>query len=276
MKIAKIHIKIIALLTIASLCAPFTACNNNAQIDDRTTATTRTTESEMLETGMSEPNQSIDPVQNVADNNVNAPQGEFYYVIYKGTPQETIIRMDYDIHPGTQYLQQHNYPTAYYYEIDTLASSLGWKLNGAYSIEDTNEDTGYTNFYTYDYGDYLVVLDVEASTDIVYSQAWVQIEALRISYVQKGDFDTPYFKDSDPNHEDIVFEFGNHLSAIEYPGLGSKWAFSYDDYVLMTYLFWLLPKLGEAKTEVVYNTLLSAAVNVTTDEDDATMILNLQ
>ena len=104
----------------------------------------------------------------------------------------------------------------------------------------------------------------------------MQIAAIRISYVKKGDYDTPYFEDSDPNHEDLVIEFGNHLNSIEYPGLGTKWAFSYNDYVLMTYFFWLLPQLGEAKTEIVYNTLLPAAVNITTDEDDATKVLVLQ
>ena len=173
--------KVVSIVVIAGIAVSLTACpadtaGTNGQIDDRLTATTRTTESEMLETGMSEPNQSIDPVQGTpetttdapTETTVAAPQGAYTYVLYEGTPQQTTISMDYDIHPGTQYLQQHDYPTAYYYEIDTLASSLGWKLNGAYSIEETNEDTGPTYFYTYDYGNYVALLEVEAS-DIAYS-----------------------------------------------------------------------------------------------------------
>ena len=263
--------KAVSIILIAGIAVSLTACpagttGSTGQADDRITVTTRTTE----------PNRTIDPVQTTAESAAAAPTGAYNYVLYEGTPQQTTICMDYDIHPGTQYLQQHNYPTAYYYEIDTLASSLGWKLNGAFSIEETTEDTDPTYFYTYDYGDYLALLEVEESTDIVFSGAWVQIEALRISYVKKDDLDTPYFEDQDPNHKDIIIAFGNHQSAIEYPGLGTHWAFSYNDYVLITYLFWLLPQLGEAKTAIVYNTLLPAAVSITTDEDDATPTLNLQ
>ncbi|MBR5419025.1 hypothetical protein IK110_02145 [Candidatus Saccharibacteria bacterium] len=281
--------KVVSSIIITGIAVSLTACPADTaesvnQIDDRTTVAARPTESEMGESGMSEPNQTIDPVRNTTVETTEAmettaettivPQGTYTYVLYEGTPQQTTITMDYDIQPGSQYLQQHNYPTAYYFEIDSLASSLGWKLNGAYSIEETDEDTGPTYFYTYDYGDYLVILEVEANPDITYSEAWTQIEALRIAYVKKGDFDTPYFEDNDPNHYDIVIEFANHAGSIEYPGLGSSWAFSRNDCVLMTYLFWLIPKLGEANTNAIYNTLLPAAV--TTTDEETTRVLNLQ
>ena len=64
--------KAVSIAVIAGIAVSMAACSakqteTESQNDDRVSMTTRATESEMLETSMSEPNQSIDPVNDTSE-----------------------------------------------------------------------------------------------------------------------------------------------------------------------------------------------------------------
>ena len=156
--------KILSTILATSLIISATACSN--QKDDRIDPTTRTTESEMLETGMSDPNQTIDPVNTdpttSETSETAAPAGKYTYTLYAGTANEVTISMDVNIddyiipiQSGGEFLQ-----------LGRLASDLGWLEQGQYNWDDistapSNSNIGYSNWYTFSYGDHRAMFVID-------------------------------------------------------------------------------------------------------------------
>lgn len=196
--------RVFAVVLAASVL--LTACNNSgsSQADDRTTITTRATESEMLETSMSEPNQSIDavnteasvtesetPEESIAEPKMTADaSGMYTYIIYEGTSYETEVKMSLNVDDYI-YVAEKTGNTIFDYE--ALVSDLGFEAE--------------PYFYTYDFGDHLALL-------ILHSLPDVQTKVLgEISFRYTANIQgLPAFDDAkeNPGHSGYILAFDLH------------------------------------------------------------------
>ena len=238
MKRTEILIKVVTLAVIASLCASFTACNNNSQIDDRTTTTTRTTESEMLETGMSEPNQTIDPVNTdpttSETSETAAPAGKYSYTLYAGTANEVTISMDINIDDyilpiegGGEFLQ-----------LGRLASDLGWLEQGQYDWDDivnaeSGSNIGSANWYTFSYGDHRAMFVIDGYSEKMPGSNRSQVYAITFRYLENNS-NANFF--SDGRNGGVAFS--QHYDLVCYAIGGQNCMCSRDDAIVIAYGLW--------------------------------------
>ena len=238
MKRTKILNKVVTLLVIASLCASFTACNDNPQIDDRTTVTTRTTESEMGETGMSEPNQTIDPVNTdpttSETSETAAPAGKYSYTLYAGTANEVTISMDVNIDDYILPIQSGGE----FLQLGRLASDLGWLEQGQYNWDDIinaapGSNIGTANWYTYSYGDHRAMFVLDSYPEKMPGTDRSQIWAITFSYLE-NDSNANFFPDGKAGG----VGFAKHYDAVCYAIGGQNCMCSRDDAIVITYGLW--------------------------------------
>ena len=227
--------RITSTILAACLILTVTACNK----DDQPTVTPRTTESEMLETGMSEPNQTIDPVNTDLSNSeitetTAAPSGLYTYTIYAGTTNETTISMginidDYilPIEGGGEFLQ-----------LGRLACVLGWLEQGQYNWDDivyaeAGSKIGTANWYTFSYGDHRSMFILDAYSEDMPGVNRSQIMAISFNYLE-NDSNANFF----PGGRNGGVAFEKHYDEVCYSISGQHCMCSRDDAIVIAYGLW--------------------------------------
>jgi hypothetical protein len=241
--------RVFAIVLAASVL--LTACNGSGtnQDDDRTTITTRATESEMLETGMSEPSQSIDAVNTgalvteseTAEESVAEPKmtadasGMYTYIIYEGTSYETEVKMSLNVDDYI-YVAEKTGSTIFDYEV--LVSDLGFEAE--------------PYFYTYDFGDHLALL-------VIHSLPNVQTKVLgEISFSYTANIQgLPAFDDvkENPGHSGYILAFDLHdNNYVYYMYMGDTSPYSVqcsrDDAIVCAYFAWVIATSVDDSTPI--------------------------
>lgn len=227
--------RIISIILATCLIFAVTACNN----DNQPTTTTRTTESEMLETGMSEPNQTIDPVNtdpttSDTSETTAAPAGKYTYTLYAGTANEMTISMDINvddyilpIQSGGEFLQ-----------LGRLACDLGWLEQGQYNWDDivnadANSKIGTANWYTFSYGDHRSFFVIDGYSEKMPGTNRSQVFAITFRYLE-NDSNANYFPDG--NNGGVAFS--KHYDSVCYAIGGQNCMCSRDDAIVIAYGLW--------------------------------------
>ena len=231
--------KILSTILATSLIISATACSN--QKDDRIDPTTRTTESEMLETGMSEPNQTIDPVNTdpttSETSETAAPAGQYTYTLYAGTANEVTISMDVNIDDYI-YVGQNGSSL----ELGRLASDLGWLEQGQYTWDDVlaahqaNPDEtniGYANWYTFNYGDHRAMFVLDWYEEDMPGVNRSQVYAITFRYLENNS-NANFF--SDGRNGGVAFS--QHYDLVCYGIGGQHCMCSRDDAIVIAYGLW--------------------------------------
>lgn len=228
--------RITSTILTACLILTVTACNK----DNQPTVTTRTTESEMLETGMSEPNQTIDPVNtDLSDSETSEAtadtSGLYTYTIYAGTANETTISMGINI---DDYILTNQNGSML--KLSKLATDLGWLEQGQYGWDEIdaaytngNTDVGYANWYTFGYGDHRSMFILDSYAEDMPGVNRSQIMAISFNYLE-NDSNANFF----PGGRNGGVAFEKHYDEVCYSISGQHCMCSRDDAIVIAYGLW--------------------------------------
>lgn len=266
MKRTKIHNKVVNLLVIASLCASFTACNN--QKDDRIEPTTRVTESE--NNGyISEPNQSI--ASSVAttesessETATTAPSntGAYTYTAYGYQFTMDVNIDDYIFESSTV---GYNFFDLYY-----LARDYGWtpyRPDGDTSYDDDKSTT--VKWYEYDIGDGKII-KLQCGWDGSTSNPTGRPQLNFLSYLFRfaSDGSECYEVDGNKLHWPVILSMPFHSPEAEWYGLygagTASASITREDAILLAYLVTVGPQCqGEnpfTRANLFYDSSMSVGV----------------
>ena len=229
--------KILSTILATSLIISATACSN--QKDDRIDPTTRTTESEMLETGMSDPNQTIDPVNTdpttSETSETAAPAGQYTYTLYAGTANEVTISMGVNI---DDYIIPIQGGSGEFLQLGRLASDLGWLEQGQYDWNDminaeAGSKIGSANWYTFSYGDHRAFFVIDGYPEKMPGTNNSQVFAITFRYLE-NDSNANFF--SDGRNGGVAFS--QHYDLVCYGIGGQNCMCSRDDAIVIAYGLW--------------------------------------
>lgn len=131
------------------------------------------------------------------------------------------------------------------FRIAQLAYDLGWLGNDEYSeIYDDIEESYRPSYYTFHDGD----LSVRIFLDKYHEEnlpntlnGQVALAGVSYHYDNAGEYGDYYTAEdcaSNPSHRSLSVNFAKHYSDCDYCTIGDGWYLSYDDIVVLSYIFW--------------------------------------
>lgn len=230
-----------ALLALAVTAACLTGCGGENKTEDKkegtttqattttgetTTTTAETTVSEQATTTTTTTAATTKPKKETGSQST----GSYTYTIYG----DVTVTMDVDIN---KYIFE--YEGRQCFDLIPMAYDLGWAGADKYTVANWGADDGSTlqTWYTYHSGDMIIRVNLYgyAEDQILNGR---QLSGIGVKHCPDGDYSKRYYEDNDPLHMITSCDVKKHYDNCKYkiPGLG--WYASYDDIVLLTYIFW--------------------------------------
>lgn len=232
---ANIH-KAVSIILIASIGASLASCKTEPTVTTTselttTTTTTETTEETTTETEPPTPTPLFTK--------------SYTYTLFEDNDDPLTLTMNIDI---DDYLKSTE--NGEVFELFRLASDLGWLEMGMYTYEDyqaamaedpDQQKIGYSNWFTYDYGDHCSVFSIAVWIDDIEEYGEPQLSLATFEY-RKNDLLLPYFDDSldNPYHGTVILNFRRHFSLAEYHVESQHCRCSRSDAILLAYSLWCI------------------------------------
>ena len=229
--------KIIALTLIGCMLTSLTACGTVSQQDNRPT-TEYSTENE----GENPAHDPVDPIDDgywhddpteepTTEEPTSQPQtGAYTYNVYGQT-----ISMDVNI---DDYM--YDYDGGQWFDLIPMIYDLGWAGADTYTEADwSNHDTVSMSWFTYRSGDMVTRIDIGMyNEEKVPGTNGYQFYSIDLMYLANEGGMYYADDDSDLMHRNTLCNFGKHYGDCEYRLSGQGWYASYEDIVMITYIFW--------------------------------------
>lgn len=217
-----------ALVMSLLLCC-FTACSK----DDDTSVNVSAESNANIEeqTNDDDSNQGDIDDGDVEEVIAQASNGQYTYDVYG-----TTISMDVNI---DDYLSVNDAGRTYF-RLPQLAYDLGWLGSDIYSeIDDDVRESYSSTAYTFHSGDMVSILMMGDYTEQMPDFNQGQIQSIGIRYsIDDGTRSNSYYNDESPLHIDMSCYFDRHYSDVNYYMIGTAWGMSYEDMVIIAYIFW--------------------------------------
>lgn len=129
-----------------------------------------------------------------------------------------------------------------FFKIAQLAYDCGWLGNDQYSsIDNNNPDTYGPDYYVFHSGDLSMQLSLGHYTDeYVPGTENGQFNYISLAFNNSEGEDYYNYDESsnDPLHRGLECQFEKHYDNCDYRLVGEGWYLSYDDIVILSYIFW--------------------------------------
>ena len=154
------------------------------------------------------------------------PQGAYSYNVYGYT-----ISMDINV---------DDYITGDWFLLAEMAYDLGWVGNDIYTAGDTSDPTTYSSqWFAHHDGDIMTRIDLGYyNEEQVPGTSGYQFRTVNVRFLTNSNSNYYTGGDSDILHRNLTCDFGKHYSDCEYKINGTGWYASYEDIVMITYMFW--------------------------------------
>lgn len=236
--------KAISLTLITSMCASAAACqstNESTVTETSETTTEATTTTTSIETS--------DTSETSA-----APQ-EYTYTIYEDSDNPLTLCMQINI---DDYLSTT--ADGEVFELNRLASDLGWLEKGLYTYEDylaaeesdpDQKKIGHSNWYSYSYEDHRAVFIINEYIDDIPGSDRRQVSLISFEYM-KNEFTLPYFDDADSNyaHNKVILNFDYHFDDDLYFVGGQRSMCSRQDAIVIAYTLWVMTNSSDDSSAI--------------------------
>ena len=220
--------KIVAGFLTASMLFAVTACgNSSAQSIDVGSGETRTENNEELSAGsdLSE-----------SEATTAAPvSGAYTYTVYGNIQLSMDVNVD-------DYIFTNENNGCTFFKIAQLAYDCGWLGNDQYSsIDNNNSDSYIPDYYSFHNGDMVTEIRIGCFSDEpVPNTDNSQFNFISMLYSNSEGEDYYSLDDlnSNPLHRELECQFEKHYDSCDYRLVGEGWYLSYDDIVILSYIFW--------------------------------------
>lgn len=162
--------------------------------------------------------------------------GAYTYTVYGD------IQLSMDINVDDYIFETSN---GKFFRIYQLAYDCGWLGNDQYSATSDDIDESFMpSFYAYHNGDFCARISLDKYSDENLPNALNgQVSFIGVSYHydsagEYGDYYTADDCTSDPSHRALHVDFAKHYGDCDYRMDGEGWYMSYDDIVIISYIFW--------------------------------------
>ena len=239
-----------ALLALAVAAACLTGCGGENKTEDKkegtttqattttegttttgetTTTTAETTVSEQATTTTTTTAATTKPKKETGSQST----GSYTYTIYG----DVTVTMDVDIN---KYIFE--YDGNQWFDFVPMVYDLGWAGANKYTVPNWGANDGSTkqDWYTYHSGDMVTRIDLYGHKKDQ-SLGGRQYGGFSIRHSRNnGDYSEMYYEDVDSNplHMILSCDVQKHYDSCKYKLAGPDWYASYDDIVLLTYIFW--------------------------------------
>lgn len=233
-------VKVMSILLVACmLVITLTACGTVSQKDVEET-TEYSTEGGHDDRDVDDPDEPIDDGQwhdedptgepseepSTTEEPSTQPQGAYTYNVYGYT-----ISMDINV---------DDYITGDWFLLAEMAYDLGWVGNDIYTAVDTSDPTTYSSqWFAHHDGDIMTRIDLGYyNEEQVPGTSGYQFRTVNVRFLTNSNSNYYTGGDSDILHRNLTCDFGKHYSDCEYKINGTGWYASYEDIVMITYMFW--------------------------------------
>lgn len=233
-------VKVMSILLVACmLVITLTACGTVSQKDVEET-TEYSTEGGHDDRDVDDPDEPIDDGQwhdedptgepseepSTTEEPSTQPQGAYSYNVYGYT-----ISMDINV---------DDYITGDWFLLAEMAYDLGWVGNDIYTAVDTSDPTTYSSqWFAHHDGDIMTRIDLGYyNEEQVPGTSGYQFRTVNVRFLTNSNSNYYTGGDSDILHRNLTCDFGKHYSDCEYKINGTGWYASYEDIVMITYMFW--------------------------------------
>lgn len=233
-------VKVMSILLVACmLVITLTACGTVSQKDVEET-TEYSTEGGHDDRDVDDPDEPIDNGQwhdedptgepseepSTTEEPSTQPQGAYTYNVYGYT-----ISMDINV---------DDYITGDWFLLAEMAYDLGWVGNDIYTAVDTSDPTTYSSqWFAHHDGDIMTRIDLGYyNEEQVPGTSGYQFRTVNVRFLTNSNSNYYTGGDSDILHRNLTCDFGKHYSDCEYKINGTGWYASYEDIVMITYMFW--------------------------------------
>ena len=221
-----------AMLVVCMLVFSMTACGTVSQQDVRPT-----TEHSTEEVGNNDQNEPVDPIddgywhddptEEPTEEPTSQPQtGAYTYNVY-----------GYTISMG---INVDDYITGDWFLLAEMAYDLDWAGNDIYTSVDTSDPTTYSSqWFAHHDGDITTRIDLGYyNEELIPGRDGSQFRTVNVRFLTNSNSNYYASGDSDTLHRNLTCDFGKHYSDCEYMISGTGWYASYEDIVMITYMFW--------------------------------------
>ena len=238
-----------ALLALAVAAACLTGCGGENKTEDKkegtttqattttegttttgetTTTTAETTAAEQATTTTTTTAAASKPKEETGSQST----GSYTYTIYG----DVTVTMDVDIN---NYMYEHS--GGQWFDLVPMIYDLGWAGADKYTVANWGADDGSTSqtWYTYHSGDMVIRINLyRYSENLNLESNSGQLSGIGVKHCREGDYSKRYYEDNDPLHMITYCDVKKHYDNCKYRMSGLGWHASYDDIVLLTYIFW--------------------------------------
>ena len=259
-KLLKVMSIILATCMLISLSACGGAGASQQDVQPTTQYATVDPVSDVPEDPAGEPDDGYwheDPTEDpsVNEDPTTQPQtGAYTYNVYGVT-----ISMDVNV---DDYIYDNN--GSKWFDLIPMIYDLGWAGADTYTEADwNNSDTTFVTWFTHRDGDIVSRIDLaNYSEETLPGVTGHQFASIDLKYLADGG--GMYYPVDDPDimHRNTLCNFGKHYSDCEYRLSGISWYASYEDIVMITYIFWsaannagsnpMVSSFGTTNTDFVY------------------------
>lgn len=233
-------VKVMSILLVACmLVIALTACGTVSQKDVEET-TEYSTEGGHDDRDVDDPDEPIDDGQwhdedpteepseepSTTEEPSTQPQGAYTYNVYGYT-----ISMDINV---------DDYITGDWFLLAEMAYDLGWAGDDIYTAVDTSDPTTYSSqWFAHHDGDIMTRIDLGYyNEEQIPGTSGYQFRTVNVRFLTNSSSNYYTAGDSDILHRNLTCDFGKHYSDCEYKLNGTGWYASYEDIVMITYMFW--------------------------------------
>ena len=249
--------RMVVILLTAVMALSFTACGNGETGKNAEVTTTQVTTTKVTGDAPTEIPKDVNPGQwhedssSVAETTTTTTTtttaatttkpkeepssqstGSYTYTIYG----DVTVTMDVDIN---KYMYDHS--GGKWFDLVPMIYDLGWAGADKYTVANWGADDGSTSqtWYTYHSGDMVIRIDLSRySENLNLESNSGQLSGIAVSHCPDGDYSKRYYEDNNPLHMITYCDVKKHYNGCKYRMSGLGWHASYDDIVLLTYIFW--------------------------------------
>ena len=126
------------------------------------------------------------------------------------------------------------------FKLARMAYALGWVGNDIYTAVDSDDYLSYSSeWYAHHDGDITTRIDLGYyNEELIPGRDGSQFRTVNVRFLTNSNSNYYASGDSDILHRNLTCDFGKHYSDCEYMISGTGWYASYEDIVMITYMFW--------------------------------------